>query len=160
MSFRFKDINDADEIIRILMDSGLSRQQAQTSTASHIVDVFTKDSEVGIDVLRAQVNSLKNEVYRCKEEIYRLNNASDKADAIIQSIEESTKLSDEIADEKAKNALMLYSAIIQIGINNGADINKNIENAGYILYAYLGGQAKREQRFIETDSRDHELRKI
>ena len=39
-------------------------------------------------------------------------------------------------------------------------INKNIENAGYIVYAYLGGQARRDQRFVEIDREDDEYKDI
>ncbi len=148
MSFRFNGIDDNDELVKILMQSGLTRQQASSAAAREVVKLFAKDNDIGIEALNAQINELRNEISRYRLEMMSLKSASSKAEELIARIDEVNSISDDLSDERAKNALMLYSALIQVGVRKGADINKIIENAGYIVYAYLGGQAKREQAFI------------
>lgn len=47
----------------------------------------------------------------------------------------------EITDEKALNAIRLYTALLNIGKTAG-DRDMALKNAGYAVYAYLGGQAR------------------
>ena len=57
-------------------------------------------------------------------------------------------------DEKAKNAVAMYGAIIKMNERAGAKGADSVNNAGYVTYAYLGGQAKRDIRYDQ--SRDGE----
>ena len=148
MSFRFNGIDDNDEIVRILMQSGLTRQQAGSVAAKEVVKLFAKDNNIGIEALNAQIDEMRKDIINYRMEIINLKSANNKAEELLSRIDAVNDLSDDLTDERAKNALLLYSALIQIGSKKGADIDKIIENAGYIVYAYLGGQAKREQTFI------------
>ena len=148
MSFRFNGIDDNDEIVRILMQSGLTRQQAGSAAAKEVVKLFAKDNNIGIEALNAQIDEMRKDIINYRMEIINLKSANNKAEELLSRIDAVNDLSDDLTDERAKNALLLYSALIQIGSKKGADIDKIIENAGYIVYAYLGGQAKREQTFI------------
>ena len=49
-----------------------------------------------------------------------------------------------ITENKAKNTLALYASILALNEKIHVNPDKSAESAGYILYAYLGGQAKRE----------------
>jgi len=50
----------------------------------------------------------------------------------------------EITDDRAKNVVALYGALLSMNERAGADTADSVRNAGYVVYAYLGGQAKRE----------------
>ena len=43
-----------------------------------------------------------------------------------------------------KNIIALYAALLSMNRKAGSSGPDSVINAGYILYAYLGGQAKRE----------------
>lgn len=60
------------------------------------------------------------------------------------AISESQKKYGIITEEKAKTVVALYAAILAMNEKVGSDPDTSIKNAGYIVYAYLGGQAKRE----------------
>ncbi len=49
-----------------------------------------------------------------------------------------------ITDEKAKNVVALYAALLSMNEKAGAEATDAVRNSGYVVYAYLGGQAKRE----------------
>lgn len=49
-----------------------------------------------------------------------------------------------ITDEKAKNIVALFAALLNMNLKAGASGDDAARNAGYVVYAYLGGQAKRE----------------
>lgn len=47
-------------------------------------------------------------------------------------------------EEKAKTVVALYVSILAMNEKAGSEPDTSIKNAGYIVYAYLGGQVKRE----------------
>ena len=55
-----------------------------------------------------------------------------------------TKEHGSITDDRAKNVVALYGALLSMNERAGADPADAVRNAGYVVYAYLGGQAKRE----------------
>ena len=54
----------------------------------------------------------------------------------------------EITDDRAKNVVVLYGALLSINERAGADATDSVRNAGYVVYAYLGGQTKREITYL------------
>ena len=55
----------------------------------------------------------------------------------------------EITDDRAKNVVALYGALLSMNERAGADAADSVRNAGYVVYAYLGGQAKREIMYYQ-----------
>ena len=60
------------------------------------------------------------------------------------SVAEAQKEHGSITDDRAKNVVALYGALLSMNERAGADPADAVRNAGYVVYAYLGGQAKRE----------------
>ena len=54
----------------------------------------------------------------------------------------------EVTEEKTKNLIALYGALLTMNEKCGAEGPEAVNNASYVAYAYLGGQAKREQIFV------------
>ena len=82
------------------------------------------------------------------------NGLKSKLDAIsstLNSITEAQEKYGSVSDETARNVIALYASLLNMGIKAGADPAEAVSNAGYILYAYLGGQAKREVSYL-TDT--------
>ena len=65
------------------------------------------------------------------------------SDNVLAAIEAQKEFGS-ITDEKARNAVALYSALLGMNLRAGADGTEAVRNAGYVMYAFLGGQAKRE----------------
>ena len=70
-------------------------------------------------------------------------------EAGIAVITEAQREHGAITDEKARNVVALYAALIGMSEKAGADATEAVRNAGYMLYAYLGGQAKREITYTQ-----------
>ena len=54
----------------------------------------------------------------------------------------------EITDDRAKNVVALYGALLSMNERAGADAADSVRNAGYVVYTYLGGPAKREITYL------------
>ena len=63
---------------------------------------------------------------------------------MLLSVTEAQKEHGTITDDRAKNVVALYGALLSMNERAGADPADAVRNAGYVVYAYLGGQAKRE----------------
>ena len=68
----------------------------------------------------------------------------------IAALSEAQQKFGEINDDRARNAAALYGAILSMNEKAGSTGDVSVENAGYVLYAFLGGQAKREIHYHDT----------
>ena len=64
----------------------------------------------------------------------------------------------EVTDEKARTVISLYGTLLEMTKKTGVKGVDAINNAGYIVYAFLGGQAKREITFT-SDGESHKKNK-
>lgn len=134
-----------EDLIRRLMEAGLTKQQASSVTAETLVNLFMDaDNKLLINEARQQVAEMRSLFQKLKNEydnlVIKLNNVSDT----ILAITEAQKEHGNVTDDKAKNVVALYAALLAMGEKAGADPADTVKNAGYVVYAYLGGQAKRD----------------
>ena len=138
-----------DDLIRQLMASGLSKQQASSVTAETLVRLFMKeDGKILIAEAQRQVSEMQTLVNRLHAEYNELMHKISSVSDTLLAITEAQKEHGEITDEKAKNVVALYGALLTMNEHAGADANDSVRNTGYVVYAYLGGQAKREITYI------------
>ena len=135
----------SEELIRQLMAAGLSKSQATSVTAETLVNLFMdEDSKILIHEAKQQVSEMQNLVSNLRDDYdeykARIENLSDA----VLTIKEAQDNYGTLSDEKAKTVLALYSALLSLNMKAGADPSESVKDAGYILYAYLGGQAKRD----------------
>jgi len=143
------------DLLCLLMASGLSKQQATSVTAETLVELFTKEdgkiliaeAQRQVSEMRAIIDELHNEYDDLME---KLSAISDTFVAIKKAQEEYG----EVTDEKAREVVSLYGALLTMNERMGADANESIKNAGYIIYAFLGGQARRGGVYISEQARD------
>ena len=138
-----------DELIRQLMASGLRKQQASSVTAETLVRLFIKeDGKILIAEAQRQVSEMKSLVNKLHTEYNELTQKISSVSDTLLAITEAQKEHGEVTDEKAKNVVALYGALLAMNEHTGADATDSVRNAGYVVYAYLGGQAKREINYM------------
>ena len=127
------------------MAAGLTKQQASSVTAETLVNLFMQDDgKILIKEAQLQVSEMQKTVSDLKAEYKDLQQKIHSISETLLSVVEAQNEYGVVTDEKAKNVVALYAALLAMNENAGADPNDSVKNAGYILYAYLGGQAKRE----------------
>ena len=134
-----------DDLIRRLIAAGLTKQQASSTTAETLVRLFMpedgkmliREARQQVAKMQATVNALQREYNELSAKIKQLS------DNVLAAIEAQKEFGS-ITDEKARNAIALYSALLGMNQRVGADGTEAVRNAGYVMYAYLGGQARRD----------------
>ena len=134
-----------DDLIKQIMAAGLNKQQASSVTAETLVRLFMKeDGKVLIKEAQRQVSEMQELVTGLKAEYYELKQKISAVSDSLLAITEAQKEHGEVTEGRAKNVVALYGALLSMNEHAGADPADAVRNAGYVVYAYLGGQAKRE----------------
>ena len=139
-----------EDLIRRLIAAGLSKQQASSVTAETLVNLFMPDdgkmlireAKGQVDEMRQLVNNLRKEYAELKRKI------EDLSDTLL-AISEAQKEHGVITDEKARNVVALYASLLTMSEKAGADAEDAVRNTGYVVYAYLGGQARRDITYTQ-----------
>ena len=134
-----------DDLIRRLIAAGLTKQQASSTTAETLVRLFMpedgkmliREARQQVAEMQATVNALQRDYNELSAKIKQLS------DNVLAAIEAQKEFGS-ITDEKARNTVALYSALLGMNQRAGADGTEAVQNAGYVMYAYLGGQARRD----------------
>lgn len=138
-----------DDLIRQLMDAGLSKQQANSVTAETLTQLYMNDDgKILIQEARRQVSEMQNVVNKLKQEYVDLKQKISEVSDTLLAILDAEKEHGEITDDRAKNIVALYGALLAMNNQTGAEPSESVRNAGYVVYAYLGGQAKREITYV------------
>ena len=138
-----------DDLIKQLMAAGLSKQQASSTTAEALVHLFmNEDGKILIKEAQRQVSEMQTLVNELKNEYEDLLQRISAVSDTLLAITEAQKEHGEITDDRAKNVVALYGALLSMNERAGADATDSVRNAGYVVYAYLGGQAKREITYL------------
>lgn len=134
-----------DDLIRRLIAAGLSKQQASSATAETLVRLFMpEDGKMLIREAKQQVTEMQAIVASLRKEYDDLTvKIKQLSDNVLAAIEAQKEFGS-ITDEKARNSIALYSALLGMNQRAGADGTEAVRNAGYVMYAYLGGQARRD----------------
>lgn len=134
-----------DELVRRLMAAGLTKQQANSVTAETLVNLFMNDDgKTLIAEAKRQVAEMSKTVRLLTKDYEELKAKIDSIAGTLTTINEAQEQYGSVTDEKAKNIIALYAALLSMNRKAGSSGPDSVINAGYILYAYLGGQAKRE----------------
>lgn len=141
-----------DDMVKQLMSAGLTKQQATSATAETLIDLFMDEgSKVLVMEARQQVSEMKKMLNSLRDEYRDLMNKMEEAAGILAAVSETQKEYGEITDEKAKTVVALYAALLSINNRIGANPTESVRNAGYVLYAFLGGQARRDIAYFSPE---------
>lgn len=139
-----------EDLIRRLVAAGLTKQQASSVTTDMLVRLFMPDDgKMLIREAQKQVSEMQTIVNGLRKEYNDLKQKIDSLSDTLLAITEAQREHGSITDEKARNVVALYAALIAMSEKAGADGTEAVRNAGYVLYAYLGGQAKREITYMQ-----------
>lgn len=130
---------------QLIQETDLSKYQVNNATANALVDYFTSHDD----------KLLKEEALRQAEESRKIVDSmqSDyetikkQFEEIAFAIKEISETQDEfgaLTDERAKNALTLFASLLRIIKKMQVDDADAVGSTSYILYAYLGGQARQQ----------------
>lgn len=127
-----------EELRMFLRTKGLTNQQIDSSAVQKCIEALMPD-ECSLLVAEAerQVSEMKKMLFDLQKQYRGL------ADTILE-IRKAQIEYGSITDNRAQNALALYASLMAINQKVGVMPEQSSESVGYILYAYLGGQAKRE----------------
>ncbi len=138
-----------EELIRRLIAAGLNKQQATSVTAETLVKLFMpQDGKILIEEARRQVAEMQRSVNQLKMDYEELKKKIESVSDTLLAISEAQKEHREVTEEIAKNLIALYGALLTMNEKCGTEGPEAVNNASYVAYAYLGGQAKREQIFV------------
>ena len=129
-----------------LVAQGLTKQQADSITADVTVRAFladNKDASLVLAEANAQVEMMRKIVNEAQAQLRNLKEELSATTDVILSIREAQEEHGAIADQRAKDALALYAALLNMNKKMGTNGLDAITPAGYMVYAYLGGQARR-----------------
>ena len=141
------------KMVEQLISHGLTKQQAESSTATKIIDYLMKeDDKALINEAENQVAEMKIVVSEAKQEYLEIMQKINDVAGILIEVDKAQKEFGIISDEKAKNAISLYAALINVATHAGATGTDAVTNAGYVTYAYLGGQARRTNAYNKSEN--------
>ena len=140
---------ETTELNRKLIAAGLNSQQCNSKTAEVVVDVLAAEQGLLLAEAKAQItkveNAVSNALYRVSKLYDRHTEAIEHADKLIEVLEKQNNACDELSSDRAKDTLILFTSLLKIcAFYPNVDMGQAIESVSYIMYAMLGGQAKRE----------------
>lgn len=142
-----------NELVQRLMTAGLTKQQATSVTAETLTNLFMpNDGKILLAEAHRQVADMRRVVNSLRHEYNQLLSDMKQVSKVILGISEAQNEFGSISDERAKNVLALYGALLAMNEKIGCSGKISVENAGYIIYAFLGGQAKREISYHNSGS--------
>lgn len=110
-----------EDLIRQLMAAGLTKQQATSVTTEKLIQVFMKEDEkILIAEAKRQVDEMRSLLADLKQDYYDLKKELENVSKSILGVHEAQEQYGEITDDKAKNVVALYSALIAVSQNAGA----------------------------------------
>lgn len=132
-------------LVSELMKRGLNKSQANAKSITTIAELLASDNGKAADRYVSDrcnfmIARAESELKKMRETHAKLSDEVESISKTILAIEKSQKEWGEISDQKAKNAISLYAALLAISKEYGGT---DIEGAGYMVYAFLGGQARR-----------------
>lgn len=140
------------ELIDRLMAAGLTKTQAKSVTAETVTNVLmSEDGKLLLREASQRVIEMQELVIALKRDYDKLKGEMEQVSKTILGVSEAQAEFGSVSSERAKEVLALYGALLTVTGKAGCSGETSAQNAGYILYAFLGGQAKRE---INTCSKE------
>ena len=137
-----KKASDTPEwLISKLVANGLSRTQAASQTAEIVIQTLNTDDNNDLIAYTkskcdTMIRNTQSQISEMKATHEKLSNEVSEISNTILAIKSASEEWGGISDQRAKDAISLYSALLEVSKKHGAT---DITGASYIVYAYLGG---------------------
>lgn len=130
---------------KLMKEVGLSKQQVSSRTTEVLVNHFMpNEGKILIQEARQQVAEIHKEAVSLQRKYWQLQEEIKSIADTVVAIKEAQEEYGCVTDDRAKNVLAFYAALLGMNKKAGAPAKESVESAGHIVYAYLGGQAKRD----------------
>lgn len=137
-----------NEMITRLMTAGLTKQQATSVTAETLVNLFMPDDgKLLIREAHGRVKEMEATVASLRKDYIELKRRIEGISDTLLSITQAQEQYGTVTDPKAQNIVALYGALMSMNEKKGVPAAESVASIGYIMYAYLGGQAKRDVNY-------------
>lgn len=134
----------SEELTSALKAKGFSIQKINQSIVPAITEIYAENSGILLAEMRKQIEDLSKVAYEANNNFLRLNAVSEKADKLIADMQDAFDVQGQLIQDKAKDTLLMFVTMLKVCKQYGVDMDDAVSNMGYILYAMLGGQARRE----------------
>lgn len=143
----------SEDMIKRLIAAGISKQQANSSTADVVANFFmNEDEKTLIREARIQVSEMYNLLQDLRVEFSSLKKKIEETAGFLLDIAEAQEEHGAITDERAKNAVALYASILKMNERTKAEGKYSIRAASYAIYAYLNRSDN--HNILDVNSRD------
>ncbi len=137
-----------NDMISRLMAAGLTKQQATSVTAEALVNLFMPDDgKILLREAQGRVKEMEATVVSLRKDYYEMKKRIEGVSDTLLSITQAQDQYGTVTDPKAQNILALYGALMTMNEKKGVPAAESAASIGYIMYAYLGGQAKRDVNY-------------
>ncbi len=141
-----------NDMISRLMTAGLTKQQATSVTAEALVNLFMPDDgRILLREAQGRVKEMERTVASLRKEYYEIKKRIEGVSDTLLSITQAQEQYGTVTDPKAQNIIALYGALMTMNEKKGVPAAESAASIGYIIYAYLGGQAKRDVNYNPTE---------
>lgn len=128
----------SEDMIKRLIAAGISKQQANSSTADVVANFFmNEDEKTLIREARIQVSEMYNLLQDLRVEFSSLKKKIEETAGFLLDIAEAQEEHGAITDERAKNAVALYATVLKMNERTKAEGKYSIKAASYAIYGYL-----------------------
>ncbi len=137
-----------NDMISRLMAAGLTKQQATSVTAEVLVNLFMPDDgKILLREAQGRVKEMETTLASLRKDYYELKKRIEGVSETLLSITQAQEQYGTVTDLKAQNIIALYGALMTMNEKKGVPAAESAASIGYIMYAYLGGQAKRDVNY-------------
>ena len=144
-----------EEIKEHLMSKGLTKQQVNSATTEALFNILmNEDGKSLIQEARLQVIEMQNLVSSLREEYRELKKKIEGSMGLLLDMAKAQEEYGHLTDERARNALFFYAAMLKMNIDAGANGSEAVEHAGYDFWSFFGGQARRDIHYDKPQDDD------
>ena len=142
----------SDWMVNLLTHNGLTKAQATSTTAKTCINVLMQeDGKALMAEAREQVKMMAETVNSLREDYAELAGKLQGISELLLAVKDAQEEYGTISDEKARTVLALYAALLSLHKKEGANVENAVQNVGYVMYAFLGGQARRDVDYVLQD---------
>lgn len=157
-----------DFISEIASKYGLTKQQIASTKGAQAVykELIGNNNEPLIDKelaeearraiagIRAVRAKMEEYFFKIQRDYEQLEEKIRSVSSVVDAIKETQDDYGAVGSDKGKDLLSLYAALMSLNQKMRIDPNESAKQVGYMMYAYLGGQAKREITYTGDHSKN------
>lgn len=131
-------------LMGVLMDMGLSKSQTTNKTVTQLIDAIAADNGLPVKLMTARwadlQDAVKNLAWKYEGKMLKYERITERGEQLLESMKDVSASSAGIASERARDALILWSRMLDVAKAHDVDIDHASTSISYIMYAVFSGQ--------------------